>query len=128
MSDNAAHMLKTRNNLADDSESDIVSYGCSAHYLNLWQKMSVSGVKENTVQVIKFFRNGHLPAAWYRAAGAAPRCSLEHTFRLSDSFQNAVKLPNLCLLESKFLIQKLQVHLNIKNLINPICYLFILKS
>ena len=39
VSDNAANMLKMRNNLADDSESDTVSYGCSAHYLNLWQKM-----------------------------------------------------------------------------------------
>ena len=68
--DNAANMLKMRNNLADDSESDIVSYGCSAHYLKLLAKdVEVYGVKEHIVQVIKFFRNGHLPAAWYRAAG-----------------------------------------------------------
>ena len=31
--------------------------------------VKVSGVKKHIVQVIKFFRNGHLPAAWYRAAG-----------------------------------------------------------
>ena len=31
--------------------------------------VKVSGVKEHVVQVIKFFRNGHLPVAWYWAAG-----------------------------------------------------------
>ena len=70
MTDNVANMLKMRNNLADDSESDIVSYGCSAHYLNLLAKdVEMSGVKERIVHVTKFFRNGHLPAACYRAAG-----------------------------------------------------------
>ena len=68
--------LKIRHNLADDSESDNVSYcscGCSAHYLNFQAKdVAVSGVKEHIVQVIKFFRNGHMPAAWYRAAGGLP--------------------------------------------------------
>ena len=70
VTDNAANMLKMRNNLADDSESNIVSYGCSAHYLNLLVKdVKVSEVKEHIVQIIKFFRNCHLPAAWYRVAG-----------------------------------------------------------
>ena len=69
VTDNAANMLKMRKNLADDSESDMVSYGCSAHYMNLLAKdVEVSGVKEHVVHIIKFFRNGHLPAAWYQAA------------------------------------------------------------
>ena len=38
-----------RNNLADDSESDTVSYRCSAHYLNLWQKMSKCLEWKNTL-------------------------------------------------------------------------------
>ena len=85
--DNTANMLKMRNNLADDRERDIVSYGCSANYINLLAKDVVSGMKYNIVQVIKYFRIGHLPAAWYRwweNAGAALGFSLEHTFRLSD--------------------------------------------
>ena len=46
----------------------MVSYGCLTHYMNLLAKdVEVSGVKEHVVQIIKFFRNGHLPAAWYRA-------------------------------------------------------------
>ena len=44
VTDNAANMLKMRKNLADDSESDMVSYGCSAHYMNLLAKdVEVSG-------------------------------------------------------------------------------------
>ena len=59
-----------RNKLADDYESENVSYGCSAHYLNLLAKdVEVSGVKTHIVEVIKFFRNDYLPAAWCRAAG-----------------------------------------------------------
>ena len=66
VTDNAANMLNMRNKLADDSESDIVSYGCSAHYLNLLAKdVEVS----YCFQVIKFFRNDYLPAALYRDAG-----------------------------------------------------------
>ena len=48
----------------------MVSYGCSAHYMNLLEKdVEVSVVKEHVANIMKFFRNGHLPAAWYRATG-----------------------------------------------------------
>ena len=58
-----------RRNLEDNCEHEVISYGCSAHYLNLLAKdIQISGVKEHVVQVNKYFRNGHLPAAWYKAA------------------------------------------------------------
>lgn len=62
--------VKMRRQLAEDSDADIISYGCSAHYLNLLAKdVEISGVKEHIVQIVKYFRNHHLPAAWYKAAG-----------------------------------------------------------
>jgi len=42
--------------------------GCSAHYLNLLAKdVAVWGGKEHIVQEMKYFRNGHLRSACYRA-------------------------------------------------------------
>ena len=70
VTDNAANMAKMRKQLADETESDTV-----AHYMNLLAKdVEVSGVKEHVVQIIKFFRSGHLPAAWYWAAGGKMSC------------------------------------------------------
>ncbi len=69
VTDNAANMSKMRRELAK-SDLDIVTYGCSAHLLNLLaHDVEVKGVKEHVVQIFNYFRNVHLPAAWYRAAG-----------------------------------------------------------
>ena len=46
------------------------SQNTSSHYMNLLAKdVEIAGVKEHVVQVMKYFRNTHLPGAWYKAAG-----------------------------------------------------------
>ena len=68
--ENASNMVKMRQQLAEDSDADIISYGCSAHYLNLLAKnVEISGVKEHIVQIVKYFQNHHIPAAWYKLLG-----------------------------------------------------------
>ena len=59
-----------RRQLAEDSDADIISYGCLAHYLNRLAKyVEISVVKEQISRIVNYFRNHHLPAAWYKAAG-----------------------------------------------------------
>ena len=66
-------MVKMRRQLEVDSittDSNIISYGCSAHYLNLLSKdVEIPGVKEHIIQIVKYFRNTHLPALWYKVVG-----------------------------------------------------------
>ena len=71
VTDNAANMAKMRNMLGyNDELSSVVTYGCGAHQMNLLSKdIEISGVKEHVVKIVKYFRNTHLPAAWYKAAG-----------------------------------------------------------
>ena len=69
VTDNAANMVKMRKNVKNN-DTFLISYGCSAHYLNLLAKdLNIDGVKPHIVAVMKYFRNCHLPGAWYRAAG-----------------------------------------------------------
>ena len=45
-------------------------YGCGAHALNLLGKdLENKAVTDKAIQVIKYFRNTHLPGAWLRASG-----------------------------------------------------------
>ena len=72
VTDNAANMAKMRSELEKDSGKDsvIITHGCSAHLMNLLaHDVEIKGVKEHVVHVAKYFRNVHLPAAWYKAAG-----------------------------------------------------------
>ena len=72
VTDNASNMVKMRRQLEADSitpDSNIISYGCSAHYFNLLAKDEIPGVKEHIIQIVKYFRSTHLPAAWYKVAG-----------------------------------------------------------
>ena len=70
VTDNASNMVEMQWQLAEDNDADILSYVWSAHYLNLLAKdVEISGVKEHIVQIVKYFRNHHLPAASYKAAG-----------------------------------------------------------
>jgi uncharacterized protein YuzB (UPF0349 family) len=75
VTDNASNMAKMREELEkgnDDDNIDVITYGCSAHLLNLLAKdLVVGNVKEHVVQIIKYFRNTHLPKAWYHAAGGS---------------------------------------------------------
>lgn len=69
-----ANMKKMRIELGNSEEKLIITYGCSAHYMNLLaQDLCKDGNKTQVLQhitsVIKYFRNHHSPKAWYEAAG-----------------------------------------------------------
>ena len=69
VTDNAANMTKMRKKIKND-DCFIISYGCSAHYLNLLAKdLNIDSVKAHIVTIMKYFRNCHLPGAWYKQAG-----------------------------------------------------------
>jgi hypothetical protein len=92
VTDNAANVAKMRRNLESRSDIDVVSYGCSAHLLNLLaQDLEIDNVKEHIVHVVKYFRNNHFALAEYRASGSqscsSTRHSLEHDVRLPPLLQ-----------------------------------------
>lgn len=65
VTDNTGNVLKMRKELVKDVE--IIHYGCSAHILNLLaEDLDIPGVTEHILKVIKYFRNKHLPAAFYK--------------------------------------------------------------
>ena len=76
VTDNASNMAKIKEELAKSEElqklglSDIITYGCSAHILNLFaHDLEIPGVKGHVKQIIKYFRSCHSPAAKYKHAG-----------------------------------------------------------
>ena len=70
VTDNAANMVKMRKALMEDEDGAIISYGCSAHYLNLLAKdVNIPSIKEHVVAIVKYFRNTHLPKAWFSKEG-----------------------------------------------------------
>lgn len=69
VTDNTGNVCKMRQYLQETNEISIITYGCSAHLLNLLaQDVEPPGVKETVLKIIKYFRNRHLPSAWYKAA------------------------------------------------------------
>lgn len=71
VTDNAANMSKMRENIKNEvTDVNVITYGCSAHILNLLSKdLQIRDIKENVVHVVKYFRNNHLASAKYKAAG-----------------------------------------------------------
>lgn len=70
VTDNAANVAKMRRNLEQREDIDVITYGCSAHLLNLLaHDMEISNVKEHIVYVMKYFRNNHFALAEYRKEG-----------------------------------------------------------
>ena len=68
VTDNAANMKKLRSQL--EESLPIISYPCSAHVADrLAKDIDSSDVKADIVAVAKYFRNHHLPNAWYKQAG-----------------------------------------------------------
>ena len=59
VTENASNMVKMRRQLTSDSDTtdtNIISYGCSAHYLNLLAKdIEIPGVKERIIQIVTYF-------------------------------------------------------------------------
>ena len=70
VTNNAANMAKMRRDLKEKIPNEVLTYGCAAHLLNLLaQDVQIPSVKEQVVQIVKYFRKTHLPAARYKAAG-----------------------------------------------------------
>lgn len=73
VTDNAANMHKMRSSLAihdDISLNNIITYGCSAHLLNLLAKdIEVKGVKSYIKKIIKYFKYSHFFNAKLKMAG-----------------------------------------------------------
>ncbi|KAL7639608.1 UNVERIFIED_CONTAM: hypothetical protein RMT77_010109 [Armadillidium vulgare] len=69
VTDNAANVKKMRSKLMEHRKA-IITYGCSAHLMNLLAKdLEISNIKEHIVNIIKYFRNNHCASAAYKAAG-----------------------------------------------------------
>ncbi|KAJ8035218.1 putative AC transposase [Holothuria leucospilota] len=70
VTDNAANVAAMRRKMEDDDERDLVTYGCSAHLLNLLaHDLEVPNVKDQILHVIKYFRNNHFACAKHRQEG-----------------------------------------------------------
>lgn len=68
VTDNAANMSSMRENIKNDSV--VITYGCTAHILNLLSKdFEVKNITEHVVHIVKYFRNNHLASAKYKQAG-----------------------------------------------------------
>lgn len=71
VTDNAANVAKMRLQLEGYENLDVITYGCSAHVLNLLANdFQFLNVKEHILNVIKYFRNNHFANACYRKSGA----------------------------------------------------------
>lgn len=67
--DSESKMVKMRQLLTDDLP-DLLTYGCSAHYLNLLEvEVTPQTIIKHIVEVHKFFRNHHQPHGWLREKG-----------------------------------------------------------
>ena len=54
--------------LENRDDVDVIMYGCSAHMLNLLaQDLAIPNIKEQVVQVVKYFRNKHFATAKYKS-------------------------------------------------------------
>jgi len=68
VTDNAANVAKMWENLQQREDVDLITYGCSAHLLNLLAKdLEIPDIKEQVVQVVKYFRNNHFAAAAFKS-------------------------------------------------------------
>lgn len=70
VTDNAANMVRMRKLIQENMDLKVITYGCSAHFLNLLCKdFEIKSIKENVVQIVKYFRNNHLARAKFKIAG-----------------------------------------------------------
>lgn len=74
VTDNAHNMKKMSKEIQTDTNNEIIAYGCGAHMLSLLSKDiskigNFTSIQQHIVQIIKFFRNHHLPKAYFESAG-----------------------------------------------------------
>lgn len=63
VTDYAANMALMRNNISMQ-EPEIITYGCSAHYLNLLaHDVKIPAVTQHAIKICKYFRNNHFARA-----------------------------------------------------------------
>lgn len=72
VTDNTANMVSARNILHEELGFEGLAYGCTAHILNLLAKDLVeTDITKHVTNILKYFRNHHLPKAWYHAEGGS---------------------------------------------------------
>ncbi|GBN39480.1 hypothetical protein AVEN_243334-1 [Araneus ventricosus] len=65
-------MVSAREILHEEIGFEGLTYGCSAHILNLLAKDLVkTDITKHVTNILKYFRNHHLPKAWYHAEGGS---------------------------------------------------------
>ncbi len=70
VADNTANVNKMRKLLEQENELKLVTYGCTAHILNLQaHDLEIGNIKEDVVYIVKYFRNNHYASARYRQEG-----------------------------------------------------------
>lgn len=68
-SDNEKKMVKMRE-ILEETHENIITYGCSAHYMNLLvNEISNKKILGYVTEVNKFFRNHHQPHGWLKEKG-----------------------------------------------------------
>lgn len=91
VTDNAANVTKMRRDLFEELDrKDIITYGCSAHMLNLLaHDIEVPGINGNIKKICKYFRNVHFASAKFRKAGGSAQDVRWNT--LSDCLESYLK-------------------------------------
>ncbi|GBP64815.1 hypothetical protein EVAR_50331_1 [Eumeta japonica] len=63
-------MRRQLTELEDDQIGDVITYGCSAHLINLFAKdIEEAEIKSDVKKIIKYFKYHHFPQAKYKEAG-----------------------------------------------------------
>lgn len=88
-SDNENKMKKMRSILEKDL--NVVTYGCSAHYLNLvYSEIIPNTLIKQIVEIQKFFRNHHQPHAWLKEKnGLMPQLPCETRWNSHNACLNS---------------------------------------
>lgn len=72
VTDNANNVKGMRTEIQSNPDFDLITYGCSAHLLNLLaEDLNIPNIKEQILHIVKFFRNNHFANAKYREAGGS---------------------------------------------------------
>lgn len=86
VTDNAKNMEKMREDLKEQ-DPDLIAYGCGSHVANLLgQDITPPNIMKHVVEVQKYFRNHHLPAAWLKETPGAHKPQLPGETRWNSQF------------------------------------------